>query len=94
MQAVLNVPCLRVSLSPCLLVSSSPRLLVSSSPRLLVSSSPGLLVQRQVSGEVQVQHQTSFVNPVALMMAAVGMGVSLYSSRRLAERVQLKPSEN
>ncbi|CAL8373425.1 unnamed protein product [Boreogadus saida] len=52
------------------------------------------LLQRQVSGEVQVQHQTSFVNPIAMTMAALGLGVSLYSTKRLAERVQLKQTEN
>lgn len=48
------------------------------------------LMQRQVSGEVQMQPQSSLVNPIAMMMATTGMGVSLYSARQMAERVHLK----
>lgn len=46
--------------------------------------------QRQMSGEVQIQPQSSLIDPIAMTMAAVGMGVSLYSARRMSERVQLK----
>lgn len=42
--------------------------------------------QRQISGEVRMQQQSSLVNPVALAMATVGTGVSLYSTRRMSER--------
>ncbi|GAA6233279.1 putative transmembrane protein ZNF593OS [Lates japonicus] len=48
------------------------------------------LLQRQVSGEVRMQPQSSFIDPIAMMMATVGTGVSLYSARQMAERVQLK----
>lgn len=47
-------------------------------------------VQRQVSGEVRMQPQGSLVDPIAMTMATVGMGVSLYSARQMAERVHLK----
>ncbi|XP_071060899.1 putative transmembrane protein ZNF593OS [Pseudochaenichthys georgianus] len=42
--------------------------------------------QRQVSGEVRMQPQSSFINPIAMTMATLGMGVSLYSARQMAER--------
>ncbi|XP_070840890.1 putative transmembrane protein ZNF593OS [Chaetodon trifascialis] len=48
------------------------------------------LLQRQVSGEVRVQPQSSLIEPVAMTMATVGMGVSLYSAKQMAERVHLK----
>lgn len=48
------------------------------------------LLQRQMSGEVQIQPQSSLIDPIAMTMAAVGMGMSLYSARRMSERVQLK----
>ncbi|XP_046875678.1 putative transmembrane protein ZNF593OS [Hypomesus transpacificus] len=48
------------------------------------------LLQSQVSGEVQMQGQGSLVNPVALMMASVGIGVSLYSARRMSHTAHLK----
>ncbi|XP_056154003.1 cilia- and flagella-associated protein 69-like [Lampris incognitus] len=47
-------------------------------------------VLRQVSGEVRMQPQSSFIDPVAMTMATVGMGVSFYSARQMAERVHLK----
>lgn len=47
-------------------------------------------LQRQVSGEVRMQPQSSLINPIAMTMAAVGMGVSLYSARQMAERVNVK----
>ncbi|CAJ1082978.1 hypothetical protein NQZ68_033557 [Xyrichtys novacula] len=49
------------------------------------------LLQRQVSGEVRMQPQSSFIDPIAVTMAALGMGVSLYSARQMADRVHLKP---
>ncbi|XP_078124392.1 transmembrane protein ZNF593OS-like [Sander vitreus] len=48
------------------------------------------LLQRQVSGEVRMQPQSSLLDPIAMMMAAVGMGVSLYSAMQMAERVHMK----
>ncbi|KAL6099405.1 uncharacterized protein ACO6RY_01234 [Pungitius sinensis] len=48
------------------------------------------LLQRQVSGEVRMQPQSNLINPIAMTMAAVGMGVSLYSARQMAERVNRK----
>ena len=47
-------------------------------------------IQRQVSGGVQMQPQSSFINPIAMTMATVGIGVSFYSTRQMAERVHLK----
>jgi len=47
-------------------------------------------VQRQVSGEVRVQPQSSLIDPIAMTMAAAGMGVSLYSARQMAESVRLR----
>lgn len=47
------------------------------------------LLQRQVSGEVRVQPQSSLIGPIAMTMATVGMGVSLYSAKQMAERVKL-----
>lgn len=49
--------------------------------------------QRQISGEVRMQQQSSLINPIALTMATVGMGVSLYSTRRMSERVHLKHAD-
>ncbi|KAK2830704.1 hypothetical protein Q5P01_018635 [Channa striata] len=46
------------------------------------------LLQRQMSGEVRMQPQSSFADPIAMTMATVGMGVSLYSVKQMAERVQ------
>ncbi|KAK5618215.1 hypothetical protein CRENBAI_020841 [Crenichthys baileyi] len=42
------------------------------------------LLQRQMSGEVQVQPYSSIMEPVAMMMAALGLGVSVYSARQMA----------
>ncbi|KAG7500673.1 cilia-and flagella-associated 69-like [Solea senegalensis] len=47
------------------------------------------LLQRQVSGEVRMQPQGNFVDPIAMVMATVGTGVCLYSARQMSERVQL-----
>ncbi|KAF3834256.1 hypothetical protein F7725_025460 [Dissostichus mawsoni] len=33
-----------------------------------------------------MQPQSSFINPIAMTMATLGMGVSLYSARQMAER--------
>ncbi|KAI9514439.1 hypothetical protein NQZ68_033557 [Dissostichus eleginoides] len=55
------------------------------------------LLERQVSGEVRMQPQSSFINPIAMTMATLGMGVSLYSARQMAERDlkhQLHPCGN
>lgn len=41
-------------------------------------------MQRQMSGEVQVQPYSSIMEPVAMTMATLGMGVSLYSARQMA----------
>lgn len=49
------------------------------------------LLQRQVSGEVQMQPQEGCVNPLAMTMATVGIGLSFYSARQMSERVHLKP---
>lgn len=46
--------------------------------------------QRQVSGEVQMQPQTGPVNHIAMTMATLGLGMSCYSARQMAERVHLK----
>lgn len=46
--------------------------------------------QRQVSGEVQIQPQKGFINQIAMTMAMVGISVSFYSARRMAEKVHLK----
>lgn len=46
-------------------------------------------LQRQMSGEVRMQPQSSFIDPIAMTMATVGIGVSMYSARQMAERVQL-----
>ncbi|KAG5264643.1 hypothetical protein AALO_G00256430 [Alosa alosa] len=48
------------------------------------------LLQRQVSGEVRMQPQTGPVNHIAMTMATVGLGMSCYSARQMAERVHLK----
>uniref|UniRef100_UPI0037E84FF3 putative transmembrane protein ZNF593OS n=1 Tax=Semicossyphus pulcher TaxID=241346 RepID=UPI0037E84FF3 len=48
------------------------------------------LLQRQVSGEVRMQPQSSLIDPIAMTMATLGMGVSLYSARQMADRVRLK----
>uniref|UniRef100_A0A1A8KV47 Uncharacterized protein n=1 Tax=Nothobranchius kuhntae TaxID=321403 RepID=A0A1A8KV47_NOTKU len=42
------------------------------------------LLQRQMSGEVRVQPHCSIMEPVAMAMAALGTGVSVYSARRMA----------
>ncbi|KAF3707166.1 hypothetical protein EXN66_Car000339 [Channa argus] len=47
------------------------------------------LLQRQMSGELRMQQQSSLVDPIAMTMATVGMGVSLYSIKQMAEQVQL-----
>ena len=46
--------------------------------------------QRQVSGELQMQPQTRPVNHIAMTMATLGLGMSCYSARQMAERVHLK----
>lgn len=42
------------------------------------------LLQRQVSGEVRLQPQSGLLDPIAMTMAAVGLGVSVYSTRQMA----------
>lgn len=44
----------------------------------------------QVSGEVQMQPQSRGIDPIAMTMATVGMGVSLYSARQMTEKEYLK----
>lgn len=46
--------------------------------------------QRQVSGEVQMQPQSRGIDPIAMTMATVGMGMSLYSARQMTEKEYLK----
>lgn len=46
--------------------------------------------QRQVSGEVQMQSQSRGLDPIAMTMATVGMGMSLYSARQMTEEEYLK----
>ncbi|KAJ7991480.1 hypothetical protein DPEC_G00284310 [Dallia pectoralis] len=48
------------------------------------------LLQRQVSGEVQLQPQNGFTNQIAMILALVGLSVSFYSARQMAEQVHLK----
>ncbi|XP_037548992.1 cilia- and flagella-associated protein 69-like [Nematolebias whitei] len=43
------------------------------------------LLQRQLSGEVRVQQYCSIMEPVAMTMAAVGMGFSAYSAKKMLE---------
>lgn len=41
-----------------------------------------------------MQQQSSLINPIALTMATVGTGVSLYSTRRMSERVHSEHPDN
>lgn len=46
--------------------------------------------QRQVSGEVRMQSRSRGLDPIAMTMATVGMGMSLYSARQMTEEEYLK----
>ncbi|KAK6327904.1 hypothetical protein J4Q44_G00035500 [Coregonus suidteri] len=51
------------------------------------------LLQRQVSGEVQMKPQNGLINQISMMMATVGISVSFYSARQMAERVLPEQSD-
>ncbi|XP_068603208.1 cilia- and flagella-associated protein 69-like [Brachionichthys hirsutus] len=57
---------------------------------LTAATEPEQLCARQVAGEVRMQPQSGFINPIAMTMATVGMGMSLYSARQMAEVVHLQ----
>uniref|UniRef100_A0A6I8N1Y4 ZNF593 opposite strand n=1 Tax=Ornithorhynchus anatinus TaxID=9258 RepID=A0A6I8N1Y4_ORNAN len=50
------------------------------------------VLQMQVAGELEAEPRDQMVNHVAALLAVLGLSVSFYSARRLAEQGRVPPA--